>query len=300
VGRDTIGCGEQGVFNVVLGSANALALPFDKPYWLSVRVAGGPELTPRMPLTSSAYSLNAQSVADNAVTTAKIADAAVTSMKIQDGTIQASDLSFPVGDITGVSAAGGLTGGGTSGDVTLSVAAGGVTNTIISGSGASSGQVLKFNGSAVVWDNDQQGGLTLPYSGSASDPNRALGIVNTGTGIAIYGEGSGVAIRGTNNNQNYGDIGAQRAGVYGSGDPSGVRGESSSGNGVYGLSSTGGGVRGESSGSDKSGVYGVNGASHGYGVFGRNTSAGNIGYLGGKYGVYRAEPTGHSAPRSAA
>ena len=70
------------------------------------------------------------------------------------------------------------------------------------------------------------------------------------------------------------------AGVHGSNTStgSGVNGDSSGGPGVRGLSSTGDGVRGESSGTNKSGVYGVNNQSDGYGVYGRNT--------GGGYGVY--------------
>jgi len=64
----------NGLFNVILGRVDPLDLPFDKPYWLGMAVGGGAELTPRMELTASAYSLNARSVADSAITDRKIAD----------------------------------------------------------------------------------------------------------------------------------------------------------------------------------------------------------------------------------
>ena len=51
----------NGLFNVILGSVNPLTLPFDKPYWLGICVDGGAELTPRIELTSSPYSMTAQS-----------------------------------------------------------------------------------------------------------------------------------------------------------------------------------------------------------------------------------------------
>ena len=62
----------NGIFNVMLGSNNPLNLPFDEPYWLGISVAGGDELLPRIELSSSAYSLNARSVADSSVTASNI------------------------------------------------------------------------------------------------------------------------------------------------------------------------------------------------------------------------------------
>ena len=63
----------NGIFNVILGRVNPLDLPFDKPYWLGITVAEGSELTPRVELTASAYSLNARSIEDSLVTGNKIA-----------------------------------------------------------------------------------------------------------------------------------------------------------------------------------------------------------------------------------
>ena len=64
----------DGLFNEILGSSNPLDIPFDKQYWLGITVGDGAELKPLMKLTSSAYSLNTASVADNAITGSKIAD----------------------------------------------------------------------------------------------------------------------------------------------------------------------------------------------------------------------------------
>ncbi len=67
----------NGIFSVILGSSTTLNLLFNKQYWLGIAVDGGSELQPRIQLTSAAYSLNAQSVADSAVTGAAIASGSV-------------------------------------------------------------------------------------------------------------------------------------------------------------------------------------------------------------------------------
>jgi hypothetical protein len=84
----------DGIFNVILGSVNPLSAEFDVPYWLGVTVETGTEL-PRIRLTATAYSLNAKTVEDVAITTAKLADGAVTQVKLAPG------LSLPPGGVAG-------------------------------------------------------------------------------------------------------------------------------------------------------------------------------------------------------
>lgn len=49
-----------GIFNVTLGTTVPLDVPFDQQYYLAMSVEGGPELTPRVPLAASPYSLNSR------------------------------------------------------------------------------------------------------------------------------------------------------------------------------------------------------------------------------------------------
>ena len=50
----------RGVFNVLLGQATALTLPFDKNYWLTTQVGSDAEMSPRQRLTSVPYAYRAK------------------------------------------------------------------------------------------------------------------------------------------------------------------------------------------------------------------------------------------------
>ena len=50
----------RGVFSAVLGQVETLDLPFDQAYWLGITVGDGQELSPRVPLAATPYSLFCQ------------------------------------------------------------------------------------------------------------------------------------------------------------------------------------------------------------------------------------------------
>jgi hypothetical protein len=173
----------KGIFSVILGKTQPLSsLDFGTTYYLGIKVGTDPEMTPRTELSSVGYAFRSKtseqslSVAPNTIVNSMMANNTVTTQKIADGTIASADLADDA-----------------------------VTVAKISGAGATAGKVLKFNGSDVVWDVDQTGGMTLPYSGTATTAAGALlGITQQGTGNncwAINGLSSGpIGVRGETTN----------------------------------------------------------------------------------------------------
>ncbi len=274
---------QDGLFSVLLGSvAQIESVPISGSLYLGMAVAGGAELSPRLRLVGSAYSYLAGKAANSDLLQGKDTTAldsryvnegqasSVTSNMIVDGTIAAADL----GQM-----------------------------------GASTGQVMKWNGSAWAPRNDSVG---AGGSGTVRKVVQSTGVVCSPNPISdsgtvrfdssygdsryiknqfasnqfaswrIAGQGScsansagDAALKGTNASiTGYGVWGSSsdHYGVYGSTvSGRGVCGNSSaSGSGVYGLANSG------------PGVYGSSGSN--YGVVGNSSSG--VGVYGGSSGGY--------------
>lgn len=149
------------------------------------------------------------------------------------------------------------------------IAPGAVTPDKISGTGAASGQVLKYDGTAVKWANDLAGTVSLPWIGevyTVGEYSTAMGVKNTGDGYAVKGESTNnSAVHGLTSSGNL-----NHAGVWGksTGAGPGVAGSSFAGGvgvfgagsnwgaGVYGYGASGYGVYGESNAEDESSAGG--------------------------------------------
>jgi hypothetical protein len=184
------------------------------------------------------------SVATGGIANAMLAANAVTSDKVADGTVASADVAFNY--------AGSASKGGAAGDLACS---GCVTNSELSASGGTSGKVLKSNGSAVVWSDDETSALTIPLEIRTGNASPLMTIENTSTGGAVkligpYGgvlrvTGGSTAVSGGSLIAESTGSGAGATAITAIAQGIGVMGTSGSGIGVQGFSTSGSaGVRG--------------------------------------------------------
>ncbi len=86
---------DDGLFNVMLGSLTPIPQSVVADYgtlWLGVIVESDEEMVPRVQLGSVPFAMQANTVFDGSITTAKLADNAVDSAKIGDGTVSSNDI----------------------------------------------------------------------------------------------------------------------------------------------------------------------------------------------------------------
>jgi hypothetical protein len=131
----------KGLFNAYIGPID---LPFDRTYWVGIKVGEEPMLFPRVPLVASPYCFTAMAVMDSAITATKIADGSA----VRSLNELCDHVTLVPGDNVSITPSGN--------DLVISATGGGGG---VSGSGAA-GQVSFWNGTSSIsgdnnlyWDN---------------------------------------------------------------------------------------------------------------------------------------------------
>ncbi|MDP2984918.1 MAG: hypothetical protein Q8O92_16485 [Candidatus Latescibacter sp.] len=171
---------KNGIMNVILGSNKPLNISFDKQYWLGIAIGDGGELTPRMQLTSSPYSLNAKSVADSVITAGKIPAGQV----VKSINNFKDQVTLEAGDnvtITNTNNKVRISAAGVGSNVVSSI------NTYLKGdvkieAGSNIDITQSILNNKLTISATSTGGLTLPYTGSTTSSNDAFTIYNFGSG----------------------------------------------------------------------------------------------------------------------
>ena len=147
----------NGLFNVRIGTISPINLPFDVPYFLGISVAGDAEMSPRQPLSSSAYAFRA-STADAVSSAASIAASQVAG-SLANATIPAANVVGGVGGgtVTSVATSPGLIGG----PITTSGTIGLATTNLLPTTACVANQIPKWSGAAWVCANDLAGTGTV-------------------------------------------------------------------------------------------------------------------------------------------
>lgn len=254
----------RGLFNVILGSVNPIALGSygTGNLYLGINVNSNGEMSPRQQLLPAVYAMNAQQLGGQPVGSAPNNIVALDATgKIPAGLVNGGSVSVPL-NLSGSLSGSILSANNASSGIAVSATTNSNANAAVYGEGARYGGVFRTN--------DNVNGIALQAQGPGAAQVNLVDKVNNAQVYATAAGSATLPVLGVNTN-------ASGTGIGGSGGYIGVSGTGNS-YGVYGNGAAGG-----------TGVYGT---SSGYGVYGNSTSSlGVYGYSGGNYGVYGSGPS---------